>query len=60
MRNMERFTLLLCTNATGTHKRPMAMIGQAENPMCFRGEGNACLLHYFNQKRAWMDEPVYE
>jgi len=60
MRNMERFTLVLCTNATGTHKLPVAMIGQAENPMCFRGEGNACPLPYFNQKRAWMDKHVSE
>jgi len=60
MRNMERVTLVLCTNATGTHKLPVAMIGQAENPMCFRGEGNACSLPYFNQKREWMDKHVYE
>jgi len=60
MRNIKRVTLVLCTNATCTHKLPVAMIGPAENPMCFRGEGNACPLPYFNQKRAWMDKHVYE
>jgi len=57
---MERVILVLCTNATGTHKLPVAMIGQAENTMCFRGEGNPCPLPFFNQKRAWMDKHVYE
>ena len=43
MRNMERVTLVLCTNATGTHKLPVAMFGQAENPMCFRGNAMRAL-----------------
>jgi len=60
MRNMERVTLVLCTNANGTHKLPVAMTGQANNPMCFRGEGNAFPLPYVTQKRAWMDKDVYE
>jgi len=60
MRKMEQATLVLCTNATGNHKLPVAMIGQAESPVCFRGEGNACPLPSFNQKRAWMDKHVYE
>ena len=29
-------TLITCTNATGTHKIPLAMIGKAANPHCFR------------------------
>ena len=41
MRNMERVPLVLCTNANGTQKLPVAMNGQANNPMCFRGEDNA-------------------
>jgi len=38
----------------------VAIIGQANNPMCFRGEGNDCPLPPFNQKRAWMDKHFYE
>ncbi len=32
----DRVTLITCTNATGTHKIPLAMIGKAANPRCFR------------------------
>ena len=60
MRNIDRVTLLLCTNATGTHKLPVTMIGSAARPLCFRGEGNECPLPYFDQKKAWMDKHVYE
>jgi len=59
MRHMDRVTLVLCTNATGTHKLPVEMIGEPVNPLCFRGEGNECPLPYFNQKKAWMDKYVY-
>jgi len=40
MRHMDRVTLVLCTNATGIHKLPVAMIGEAAKPLCFRGDGN--------------------
>jgi len=60
MRAKERVTLVLCTNATGSHKLPIAMIGTAALPMCFRGPGNACPLPYFSQKCAWMDTRVYK
>jgi len=60
MRSMDRVTLVLCTNATGTYKLPVTMIGSAGRPLCFRGEGNECPLPYFDQKKAWMDKHVYE
>jgi len=56
---MDRVTLVLCSNATGTHKLPVAMIGEPVSLLCFRGEGNECSLPYFNQKKAWMDKCVY-
>lgn len=59
MRHIDCVTLVLCTNATGTHKLPVSMIGEAERPTCFRGASNECPLPYFNQKKAWMDRPVY-
>lgn len=59
MRQKERVTLVLCTNATGAHKLPVSMIGTAAVPLCFRGQGNACPLPYFKQKNAWMDHHVY-
>jgi len=59
MSSMDRVTLVLCTSATGSHKLPVAMVGTANKPLCFRGEGNASLLPYFAQKKAWMDKYVY-
>jgi len=59
MRSMDRVTLVLCTNATGSHKLPVAMVGTANNPLCFRGEGNECPLPYFSQKKSWMDKYAY-
>ena len=32
----ERVTAFVCTNATGTHKLPMAIIGTAKQPRCFK------------------------
>ena len=32
----DRVTLITCTNATGTHKIPLAMIAKATKPCCFR------------------------
>ena len=58
-RHMDRVTLVLCTNATSTHKLLVAMIGEPVNPLCFRGEGNECPLPYLNQEKAWMDKYVY-
>ncbi len=46
-------TLITCTNATGTHKIPLAMIGKAEHPRCFRAK--SCPLPYKAQKNAWND-----
>jgi len=59
MRHMDRITLALCTNATGTHKHPVAMIGEPVHPSFFRGVSNECPLPYFNQKKAWMDKHMY-
>lgn len=59
MRSKDRMTLVLCTNADASHKLPVAMIGSAASPLCFRGAGNACPLPYFSQKSAWMDHHVY-
>jgi len=58
MRSTDIVTLVLCTNATGTNKLPVAMIGSVARPLCFRGEGNECPLPYFDQKMAWMNKHV--
>ena len=37
MRSMNTITLVLLTNATGTQKLAVPMIGSADRPLCFRG-----------------------
>ncbi len=52
----DRVTLITCTNATGTHKIPLAMIGKAANPRCFRSCQSP--LPYNSQKNAWNDHVI--
>ena len=49
----DRVTLITCTNAIGTHKIPLAMIGKAAQPRCFRTSPSP--LPYNSQKNAWND-----
>ena len=34
MNSKDRVTLYIATNSTGTHKVPLAMIGNSKNPCC--------------------------
>lgn len=52
MKAKDRITAYVCTNAIGT-KLPMAVIGKAKNPRCFRM--NKPPVPYFSQKNAWSD-----
>ena len=49
MKAKDRITALVCTNAMGTQKLPMAIIGTAKQPRCFKIRGPA--VPYFQQKR---------
>ena len=49
----DRVTLITCTNASGSHKLPLAMIGKAAKPWCFRV--NPSPIPYNNQPNAWND-----
>jgi hypothetical protein len=49
----DRVTLITYTNATGTHKIPLAVIGKAAQPCCFRTCPSS--LPYNSQKNAWND-----
>jgi len=53
-------TLLLAVNATGSHNIPVAVIGKAAVPLCFKSPRARCPLPYFSQQSAWMDGEVYE
>ncbi|XP_033215053.1 zinc finger protein 37-like isoform X1 [Belonocnema kinseyi] len=52
--NKERVTIMNCTNATGSHKIPLLIIGKSATPRCFRN-GNVDLpVNYASQSRSGM------
>lgn len=59
MRIKDRVKLVLCTNADGIHKLPVAISETASSPLRFLGDGNASPLPYFSQKLEWMDRHVF-
>jgi len=60
IKSKDRVTLVFACHLTGSHKLPVAIIGSAAVPQCFRPPRNRCRLPYFSQKSAWMDAVVYE
>ena len=52
----DRVTLITCTNATGTHKIRLAMIGKAAKPRYFRVHQSP--IPYNNQSNAWNDSKL--
>lgn len=56
----ERITLLLCANASGTHKVDLLAIGKAKRPRGFPKSLSALPLHYANSKKAWMTRQIFE
>lgn len=53
----DRLSAFMCTNASGTDKVEMVIIGKAKNPRCF--EKNKCCLKYFQQANAWADTATF-
>ena len=51
----DRITLYVCTNADGTQKLPLGVIGKSKNPACFRVRPLPKGVHYYSQERAWSD-----
>ena len=56
--NKKRITLLLCSNASGSHKLPLLAIGNAKKP---RGIGNinSLPLKYKSSSAAWMTKDLF-
>jgi len=59
MKAKDRAALVLACNATGSHKIPVAIIGSAAVPQCFKPPRDGCPLPYFSQQSSWMDGTVY-
>lgn len=53
----DRVTINACSNASGTIKLPLQLIGKSKRPRCFKGVKMDLLpLKYSAQKNACMDE----
>ena len=56
----ERVTSMACSNATGTHKLPLMVIGKSRNPRCFKHIDRSALpVTYYSQKSAWVDSEIF-
>jgi hypothetical protein len=54
--NKERITVALCTNAAGSHKLPLFVIGRSAKPRVLKNVNlNALPVYYKAQKSDWMD-----
>ena len=61
-KSKDRVTVVLCTNVTGTMKIPLAIIGKARQPLCFRNgklEAAGAPFTYLSQSNAWMDRDIF-
>ena len=59
-KSKERVTLNVCSNASGTIKLPIHLIGKAKKPRCFKGINMELLpVVYSAQKNAWMEASIF-
>lgn len=57
----ERLTIATCSNANGTHKLPLFVIGKSQKPRAFKNINLSSLpVYYRNQKSAWMDCALFK
>lgn len=57
----DRFTAMCCSNATGTHKLKMVIIGKAKKPRSFKGTVATNLpVHYYNSAKGWMNQTIFK
>lgn len=53
----DRVTIMLCSNAAGTHKLKPLLIGKYAKPRCFNNFNNP--MDYVNSKNAWMTKHIF-
>ena len=54
----ERVTIMVCANASGTHRLPLLMIGKSKKPRCFKNVKNLTVC-YKAQSNAWMNSELF-
>ena len=57
MHYKDRVSAFMYTNAPGTDKVDMTIIGKAKSPRCFKGR--KCPLTFFSQAKTWADNVTY-
>lgn len=56
----ERISILVCSNASGCHQLPLAVIGKSKNPRVFKNINRDFLpVKYFSQRSAWMAQEIF-
>ncbi len=55
---MSDMTVVMATNATGSCKITMAIIGSSVLPNCFKYDTRPRPLKYFSQQNAWMTKEL--
>ncbi|XP_015594986.1 tigger transposable element-derived protein 2 [Cephus cinctus] len=56
--NKERITIMACSNASGSLKLPLAVIGKFERPRAIK-DLKVLPVYYKNQKNAWMTAQIF-
>ncbi|GBO46881.1 Jerky -like [Araneus ventricosus] len=52
----DRVTILGCTNASGSHRVKLTLVGKSKKPRCFKNIIKTVLhVHYMHQESAWMN-----
>lgn len=54
----KRVTVLLCSNADGSDKRPPLVVGKSARPRCFRGT-RGLPVKYVANSRSWMTRAIF-
>ncbi|XP_056636254.1 jerky protein homolog-like [Diorhabda sublineata] len=57
----ERLTVMTCSNASGTHKLKLTVIGKAKKPRSFKGTDVKRLpCNYYSHPKAWMNQAIFK
>ncbi|UYV79405.1 hypothetical protein LAZ67_17002495 [Cordylochernes scorpioides] len=54
----ERITILICVNASGTHKLPLLLISKSKKPKAFKNIQNLP-VDYMCQRNGWMNTEIF-
>ena len=55
----ERVTISACSNATGSIKLPLLLIGKSKNPCCLNIPRDSLPVEYASQSNAWVNSPIF-